>query len=99
MSESCHNNLPMRDNSSYRVNNSIEHGPPQLQPVQQANSDGQLIELWLHGRSQHTQRAYQKDISDFLEFVGTPISPSSISNCVTCIAEMAAVKHFSHSVW
>ncbi len=73
MSNSCPINQPMRDNRSYRVNNSIEHGPPQLQPVQQANSDEQLIELWLHGRSQHTQRAYQKDITDFFQFVETPL--------------------------
>ena len=73
MSNSCKNNLPTRDNDSYRVNNSMEHCPPQLQPVQQASSDEQLIELWLHGRSPHTQRAYQKDISDFFQFVETPL--------------------------
>jgi integrase/recombinase XerD len=73
MSESCHNNLPMRDKQSYRVNNSMETCPPQLQPVQQANSDEQLIGLWLHGRSLHTQRAYQKDITDFFQFVETPL--------------------------
>jgi len=32
----------------------------------QADSDGQLIELWLHGRSDHTQRAYAGDIARFL---------------------------------
>jgi integrase/recombinase XerD len=63
----------MRDNRSYRVKNSMEHCSPQLRPVQQANSDEQLIELWLHGRSQHTQRAYQKDITDFLKYVSTPL--------------------------
>ena len=63
----------MRDNDSYRVNNSMDNRPPQLQPIQQANSDDQLIELWLHGRSQHTQRAYQKDITDFFEFAETPL--------------------------
>ena len=73
MSNNPNNNLPMRDNDSYRVNNSMEHYPPQSQPVQQANSDEQLIELWLHGRSNHTQRAYQKDIADFLEFVDTSL--------------------------
>ena len=71
MSESCKENLPMRDNDSYRVNNSMDHRPPQLRPVQQANSDEQLIELWLHGRSLHTQRAYQKDITEFLQLVET----------------------------
>ena len=73
MSNSCPINQPMRDNSSYRVNNSMETCPPQLQPVQQANSDEQLIGLWLHGRSQHTQRAYQKDITEFLQYVQTPL--------------------------
>ena len=54
MSNSCQENLPMRDNDSYRVNNSMEHRAPQLTPVQQANTDERLIELWLHGRSPHT---------------------------------------------
>ena len=51
MCNSSENNLPMRDNSSYRVKNSMDQCPLQLQPVQQANSDQQVIELWLHGRS------------------------------------------------
>ena len=78
MSNSCQENLPMRDNDSYRVNNSMEHCPPQLQPVQQANSDEQLIELWLHGRSRHTQRAYYKDIADFLKFVNLPLRNTTL---------------------
>ena len=35
----------------------------------QADTDQQLIELWLHGRSSHTQRAYRADIKQFVEFV------------------------------
>jgi len=73
MSNLCPNNQPMRDNDSYQVKNSMDHIPPQLQPVQQASSDEQLLELWLHGRSQHTQRAYQKDIAEFLQHVQTPL--------------------------
>jgi integrase/recombinase XerD len=38
-------------------------------PFHQAESDEQLIRLWLHGRSAHTQRAYQFDIKLFLAFV------------------------------
>jgi integrase/recombinase XerD len=34
-------------------------------PVKQAETDEQLITLWLHGRSIHTQRAYSKDIQRF----------------------------------
>jgi len=36
-------------------------------PVQ-AESDHQLIELWLHGRSRHTQRAYRADAERFMSF-------------------------------
>ena len=34
-------------------------------PVKQAETDEQLIALWLHGRSKHTQRAYLADIQHF----------------------------------
>jgi integrase/recombinase XerD len=34
--------------------------------VRQAQSDAQLIELWLHGRSRHTQRAYHADAERFI---------------------------------
>jgi integrase/recombinase XerD len=34
-------------------------------PVKQAETDEQLIALWLHGRSRHTQRAYAADIQHF----------------------------------
>ena len=30
-----------------------------------ASSDDHLIELWLHGRSPHTQRAYRADVERF----------------------------------
>lgn len=36
---------------------------------QQADSDQHLIELWLHGRSRHTQRAYRTDANRFLQVV------------------------------
>jgi len=36
----------------------------------QAGSDDQLIELWLHGRSPHTQKAYRADAQRFLRQVG-----------------------------
>ena len=39
----------------------------------QAESDQHLIELWLHGRSRHTQRAYRKDAGRFLITVEKPL--------------------------
>ena len=40
---------------------------------QQADSDHHLIELWLHGRSRHTQRAYRADAERFLSSVEKPL--------------------------
>ena len=38
--------------------------------TRQAESDDQLIELWLHGRPAHTARAYLADVERFLTSVG-----------------------------
>jgi len=43
------------------------------QIIRQAESDEQLIQLWLHGRSQHTQRAYMRDAQRFMESVSMPL--------------------------
>jgi site-specific recombinase XerD len=39
----------------------------------QADTDQQLIALWLHGRSPHTQRAYAADVGRFLAYAGKPL--------------------------
>ena len=44
-----------------------------IAPTRHARSDQHLIELWLHGRSPHTQRAYRADAHRFLVFVGRPL--------------------------
>jgi integrase/recombinase XerD len=38
-----------------------------------ADSDTQLLEIWLHGRSKHTQRAYRADVERFLVSTGKPL--------------------------
>lgn len=47
--------------------------PTALVVHQQAESDQHLIDLWLHGRSRHTQRAYRRDAERFLSAVGKPL--------------------------
>lgn len=37
--------------------------------VRQAHNDEQVVALWLHGRSPHTQKAYSSDIVRFFKFV------------------------------
>jgi len=46
-----------------------------LPPVslQQARSDAQLIEIWLHGRSPHTRRAYAGDVARFRAGISKPL--------------------------
>jgi len=47
-------------------------GAPQSQVVnvipKQADNDQELIKLWLHGKSRHTQRYYTSDIEHFFKF-------------------------------
>lgn len=38
----------------------------------QADNDGHLVELWLHGRSEHTQRAYRADLDRLLSAAAKP---------------------------
>jgi integrase/recombinase XerD len=46
----------------------------------QAETDAQLIGLWLHGRSIHTQRAYRADIDRFMRFVAKPLHHVTLGN-------------------
>ena len=46
----------------------------------QATTDQQLITLWLHGRSPHTQRAYRADVDRFLMFVATPLTTVTLGD-------------------
>ncbi len=41
--------------------------------LRQAATDEQLVALWLHGCSLHTQRAYRADVARFLAFVAEPL--------------------------
>ena len=46
----------------------------------QARSDAQLVEIWLHGRSGHTQRAYAADIGRFLAATGEPLAAVTLAD-------------------
>ena len=61
----------MRDNESYHASaKPLENTPPPVSIIPtQADTDQQLLALWLHNRSPHTQRAYGKDVSAFLAYV------------------------------
>jgi integrase/recombinase XerD len=46
----------------------------------QARSDAQLIEIWLHGRSRHTQRAYAADFARFSVRAGKPVAAITLAD-------------------
>jgi len=46
----------------------------------QAHSDLQLIALWLHGKSENSQQAYQADTKRFLGFVDKPLQQVTLQD-------------------
>jgi integrase/recombinase XerD len=64
----------MFDKDTYQAKNQpVELNHPKLSIVQQAANDEMLIEMFLHNRSRHTQRAYRRDVSAFIVYVNKPI--------------------------
>jgi integrase/recombinase XerD len=82
MSNSCPKNRLMRDNTTYPASQShLDSDTPQLPAMpKQAESDEQLIQLWLHGRSKHTQRAYDADIMKFQKVVEKPLQQVTLGD-------------------
>src|SRR6516225_1914788 len=53
----------------------VEYPPtPFSAAPRQAETDEHLVELWLHGRSRHTRRAYRADSERFRTFVAKPLA-------------------------
>lgn len=49
-------------------------------PTRRTDSDAQLLEVWLHGRPPHTQRAYASDIARFLTAAGKPFAAVTLAD-------------------
>jgi integrase/recombinase XerD len=45
-----------------------------------ASSDSRLLEVWLHGRSPHTQRAYRVDVERFFAGAGKPLDRVTLTD-------------------
>ena len=82
MSNSCKSNSPMSDNDNYQaIKKQVEPINPQSDLIpQQADNDEQLMGLWIYGRSRHTQRAYNRDISEFLCWIEKSIRNITLSD-------------------
>jgi integrase/recombinase XerD len=46
----------------------------------QADTDAQVVALWIHGRSRHTQRAYRANTERFLVFAAKPLAQVSLAD-------------------
>jgi integrase/recombinase XerD len=53
---------------------------PELILPTRAASDDHLIALWLHGRSQHTERAYRTDVERFRSRAGKPLPAITLAD-------------------
>ena len=65
---------------------------PTTRMAQQANSDDQLIRLWLHSKATRTQCAYQREARLFLDFVAKPlplVTIGDVQNYVDSLAHLA----------
>jgi integrase/recombinase XerD len=49
-------------------------------PLRQSSTDAHLVELWLHGRPPHTQRAYRADVDRFLAFAASPLTTVALGD-------------------
>lgn len=58
----------------------------------QAESDQQLIELWLHGRSRHTQRAYRRDAERFLATAEKPLRQITLGDLQQYAVQLADLR-------
>ena len=71
-------------NELCRISDIILHSQPPTNENhlvrQEADSDPQVIALWLHGRSEHTQRAYGADVRRFLDYVDKPLKNIILGN-------------------
>jgi len=55
----------------------------------QAESDEQLIDLWLYGKSHHTLRAYESDVARFRQFVGKPLVQVTLGDLQAFVASLS----------
>ena len=52
---------------------SVAERPSGVPAVRQADDDGHLVRLWLHGKSPNTRDAYERDVRSFVDFADVPL--------------------------
>ena len=72
----------MRRHIILRSPSTVGEGRNGVAASQRANSDEQLLKLWLHGRSPNTQRAYGSDASRLRSFVSKPLHTVRLADLI-----------------
>jgi len=85
MSDSCQerrmiNAVIMHSQNNAQVDTATPQSGVSRVIPRQADTDEQLISLWLHGKSPHTKRAYKSDIQQFFKFVNKPLPAIILSD-------------------
>jgi integrase/recombinase XerD len=60
--------------------NGLQTIPAQGAMTSQADTDAQVVALWIHGRSRHTQRAYRANAERFFVFASKPLAQVSLGD-------------------
>ena len=63
---------------------------------QQAESDEQLISLWLHGRSKHTIKGYTNDIKLFFQYINKSLQTTTLQD-LQDYADSLATKDYAQT--
>lgn len=80
--------MPQHDNPGGEL---VPVTPTALVVPQQAESNQHLIDLWLHGRSRHTQRAYRADAERFLQAVEKPLHRITLGDLQQYAGQLAGL--------
>ena len=56
------------------------------------DSDVQVLSLWTHGRSPHTQRAYRADAARFLAFARKPLAAVTLADLTAFSDSLAGLR-------
>ncbi|GAC1651680.1 MAG: hypothetical protein NVS4B6_27880 [Mycobacterium sp.] len=67
----------------------------------QASTDAQLVDLWLHGRSEHIQSAYCSDVARLVRLVQKPLRTVTLDEMganpgllgAACLAALGDASH------
>jgi integrase/recombinase XerD len=62
------------------VSNELQTRAGQGSMTSQADTDAQVVALWIHGRSRHTQRAYKANAERFLAFAGKALTQVTLGD-------------------